>query len=310
MKRTDIVPLKEKRLHGTDTFPCAYYQTDDSFFFADMPFQVKHHWHEELEIVYFQHGSFHAEINMQKYDVCGECFFFVGSGDLHYIYANGNFAEKALVFSPSMLFFQENDPVQSSLIRPLFARELSFLHILTEDSPCFSLVKANFLAIAKIFVPENASGSNPQEQYALSDPISYARVKAALLNILADLAQYGLLSASVSSGDRRIDAIKSSLSYMKEHLEEKIYVRDLSGLANMNEQYFCRFFKKMIGKSPMEYLGELRIRHACTLLKETNHSVMDICLESGFNNLGNFLRTFKKICGCTPLQYRKKSGVL
>ena len=73
----------------------------------------------------------------------------------------------------------------------------------------------------------------------------------------------------------------------------------------MNEQYFCRFFKKALGKSPISYLNEYRIKQAMLLLQTTDMPVMDICLDCGFNNLGNFLREFKKNTGLTPLQYRK-----
>ena len=78
----------------------------------------------------------------------------------------------------------------------------------------------------------------------------------------------------------------------------------LAGLINRNEQYFCRFFKKVIGSTPMAYVNEYRIKQACRLLEETDLSVMDICLECGFNNLGNFLREFRRRTGTTPLQYR------
>ena len=75
----------------------------------------------------------------------------------------------------------------------------------------------------------------------------------------------------------------------------------------MNEQYFCRFFKKVIGRSPMEYVNEYRIKKAMHYLKESDLTVTEICLECGYNNFGNFLREFRKYTSTTPLQYRKRS---
>ena len=75
----------------------------------------------------------------------------------------------------------------------------------------------------------------------------------------------------------------------------------------MNEQYFCRFFKKVIGRSPMEYVNEYRIKKAIHYLKESDLTVTEICLECGYNNLGNFLKEFRKYTSTTPLQYRKRS---
>ena len=102
-----------------------------------------------------------------------------------------------------------------------------------------------------------------------------------------------------------MDVLKESITYMRNHYSEKIYISDLADLANMNEQYYCRFFKKAIGKTPIEYLNELRIQRSMRLLQSSQKSVLEISLECGFNNLGNYMRTFKKVTGTTPLQYRK-----
>ncbi len=76
----------------------------------------------------------------------------------------------------------------------------------------------------------------------------------------------------------------------------------------MNEQYFCRFFKQGIGRTPMEYVNEYRIRQARSLLQDTGMSVTAVSLECGFHNQGNFLREFRRYTGTTPLQYRKAQG--
>ena len=100
--------------------------------------------------------------------------------------------------------------------------------------------------------------------------------------------------------------IKKAIGYIQDNYKEKIYIRDLADLIGMNEQYFCRFFKKAIGRSPIEYVNEYRIKKARHYLEETDLTVMEICLECGYNNLGNFLREFRTDTDTTPLQYRKK----
>lgn len=304
MKHTAITPLKENRLHGTADFPCACYHADSTLFPANTPFLVKHHWHEELEIIYFQSGNFHLEINMEKYEIKEECFCLVGSGDLHYIYSESGFREMAFVFSLSVLCASASDPVQSRLVQPLTDGTMALPRLIFRKNPCFAVLKHEFFQIdaaAEIL----AEDIPHRDQYHIGSLPQYMRAKASLLTIFAALSEQNLLSASETGADRRVDTIKKSLSYMQDHLSEKIGMPDLAAQANMNEQYFCRFFKKVIGKPPVAYLNEMRIRYACRLLKETDHSVTEICLESGFNNLGNFMRTFKAVCGCTPLQYRK-----
>ena len=68
-----------------------------------------------------------------------------------------------------------------------------------------------------------------------------------------------------------------------------------------------RFFKKVLGKSPITYLNEYRIKQACILLQTTDLPIMEVGMDCGFFHLGNFMKEFKKYTETTPLQYRKKS---
>lgn len=306
MNKTSAISFRENKQHGSQDYPCAFYQAKDSLWPFSTPFQTKYHWHEELEIIHFQKGQFHLEINMQKYELTEECFCFVGSGELHYIYSKEIFEEQALVFSLPGLSFAEHDPVQTQLIRPLLDGSLSLPAVITRQNACFREIRQAFSDICAAF-PGAVPHTSFQDQYTLSATVQYLRVKIGLYRIFSALIENGLLSdtASGPGPDRRISTIKKALSYMKEHACEKIYVQDIASQVNMNGQYFCRFFKKMIGKTPIEYLTELRIKNACELLKNTDLPVMDVCLECGFNNLGNFTSAFRKYCGCTPRQYRK-----
>ena len=306
MKQTSSISFRENKRHGSQEYPCAFYQAKSSLWPFSTPFQTKHHWHEELEIIHFQKGQFHLEINMQKYEVDGECFCFVGSGELHYIYSKEDFEEQAFVFSLSGLSFAETDPVQTQIFRPLLDGDLSLPAVITRRDACFDEICQAFSGLCAAF-PGTIPHTFHQDQYTLSTTAQYLRVKISLYRIFSALLENGLLSdtASGSGPDRRISTIKKALSYMKEHAGEKIYVQDIAAQVNMNGQYFCRFFKKMIGKPPIEYLTELRIKNACELLQSTDLPVMEVCLECGFNNLGNFMNAFRKYCGCTPGQYRK-----
>ena len=71
--------LKEIRLHGTKSFPCAIYRT----YPAGKGTFVKHHWHDEIEILYFSAGKFQLEINMDSFPVWSECFYFINPGELY-----------------------------------------------------------------------------------------------------------------------------------------------------------------------------------------------------------------------------------
>ena len=85
----------------------------------------------------------------------------------------------------------------------------------------------------------------------------------------------------------------------------KIYIEDLALEANMNVQYFCRFFKSVIGKTPVEYINSYRIEKATELLQTETLSISNIALSVGIDNFSYFVKQFKKYKNCTPSQYRK-----
>ena len=289
--------LKELRHHGTKSFPFAAYKTC----FTTKGTMVKHHWHEEIEIIYFSEGNFRLEINMEPFYVHSECLYFINPGELHSIVIekNNGSEEEAIVFSPNILNFESFDAVQVQLIQPIQNGKLMFPRCIPPEHPAFTSVRDAFLNIMDI------CGHPATEQAVLEDLTNQLYIKSFLLHIFALLSDNRLFIPTEKNYDKRVEEIKKIITYIMENYKEKIYIRDLAILVNMNEQYFCRFFKRAIGRSPMEYTNEYRIKQSIQLLKETNLPVMEICLECGFNNLGNFLKEFRKYTNTTPLKYRK-----
>jgi AraC-like DNA-binding protein len=74
----------------------------------------------------------------------------------------------------------------------------------------------------------------------------------------------------------------------------------------MGESAFSHFFQKYAFRSFTQFLLDIRIGHACKLLLDTDETVGQICYKSGFNNLANFNRLFKKYRHSTPVEYRRR----
>ena len=127
------------------------------------------------------------------------------------------------------------------------------------------------------------------------------------MSILGILAEYDLLTLNDPVHNPRVELLKTVISYIRQNYQRPLSLGELAALAGMNEQYFCRFFKKALGKTPISYINDFRIRHAATLLCTTELPVTEVCLESGFNNLGHFMKEFKKATQFTPLQFRRQS---
>lgn len=292
--------LKEQKDHGTSVFPCGLYEIFEDTLWDG----VKHHWHDEIEILYFMKGEFVLHVNMETFPIRDECFCFINPGDLHSIDPIGKGVESAIVLNPCILSFEHYDIAQTQLLQPLVKGEIRLPRILDFSHPAFYKIKQEYLDILNVF--HQTGFFVPKEGQTVTETLSSQLfIRAGLLKILGILSSFSLLTQPEKTDNYRVEIIKSTLDYIRSHYQNKLYIRDLARQANMNEQYFCRFFKKALGKSPVSYINEYRIKQAIILLQTTDLPVMDICLDCGFNNLGNFLREFKKDTGFTPLKYRR-----
>ena len=89
---------------------------------------------------------------------------------------------------------------------------------------------------------------------------------------------------------------------------EPLDVRAVAAVAHVSEAHFIRTFRAVFGETPHRYLQRRRVERSMFLLRETDRSVTDICLDIGFTSLGTFSRTFREIVGETPSDYRKGNG--
>src|SRR5437868_10042459 len=88
---------------------------------------------------------------------------------------------------------------------------------------------------------------------------------------------------------------------------EPLDVPALAQIANVSQAHFIRTFRATFGETPHRYLQRRRVERAMFLLRATDRSVTDICLDVGFNSLGTFSRTFREIVGESPAEYRKRA---
>jgi len=81
----------------------------------------------------------------------------------------------------------------------------------------------------------------------------------------------------------------------------------LAQVAHVSEAHFIRTFRSTFGETPHRYMQRRRVEGAMFMLRETDRSVTDICLDVGFTSLGTFSRTFSEILGETPTSYRQNA---
>jgi AraC-like DNA-binding protein len=87
-------------------------------------------------------------------------------------------------------------------------------------------------------------------------------------------------------------------------------VPTLARIAHVSEAHFIRTFKATFGETPHRYLQRRRVERAAALLRDTDRSVTEICLDVGFASLGTFSRTFHDVLGESPSAYRRRAAPL
>ena len=94
--------------------------------------------------------------------------------------------------------------------------------------------------------------------------------------------------------------------HVSDNFQRKITLTEIASVANLSTKAFCRYFKSKTRKTFYDFLLEVRVAHACHLLLEKDMSVYEVCYDTGFNNLSNFNRYFKKITDKTPTGYKRE----
>lgn len=135
---------------------------------------------------------------------------------------------------------------------------------------------------------------------------------ATLLNIISIITKSETLplssfayrkSFSDDEGKRMNDVFKFAMDKYNEPLN----LDEVSDVANMSKNAFCRYFKKRTNKTFFQFLIEIRIENACKLILNKPELAISIISEQcGFNNIANFNRKFKELKNCSPTQFRSQ----
>lgn len=121
-------------------------------------------------------------------------------------------------------------------------------------------------------------------------------------NILTEL--YFSSIETIQVFDKYANEIQIVLDYIKNNYMNHIKLDELCNLIHISKYYFINIFKNHTGSTPHEYIINFRIGKAKKLLRTTNLSIKDICLNVGFNDESYFIKTFKKLNNITPNKYR------
>ncbi|MFH1728495.1 MAG: AraC family transcriptional regulator [Pseudomonadota bacterium] len=102
------------------------------------------------------------------------------------------------------------------------------------------------------------------------------------------------------------EQITLALNYIRDNLPEKLKLKEIAKYSALSQFHFNRIFKKVMQKTPFEYITDKRIKKAKSLLENPCLNVTEISMQVGFESVQSFSNLFRKKVGLSPSQYRKK----
>ena len=255
-------------------------------------FQYPLHWHNAAELFCNMSGYCRINVSGTEYMLSDGDLLLVPSGDIHEITASSKDGERYIVqFDITSLdcFGGINN------IRPYMKNTVK-IGKASEPELQESIVRCVLELIHEY--------ENKDCGYALS-------INARVFDIIVLVSRYLASKENISvlnEGNRKIAGFKQierAFEYIEKNYPSEISLKDISAYVGFSEYYFSRLFKDVTGQNFLNYLNSYRARQAEKLLKISEKQILDIALESGFNSLATFNRTFRKIRGCSPSFYRK-----
>jgi len=280
----------------------------------DEKLDVSLDWHDDPEIIYFKNGHYKLMLNLKEYDITDECFCIVNSGMIRKLESlDENGVEYAIRLNMDELCFKKDtDPVNEALLYPLKEGTIKFSEFITVSDFGFLHILRSFNDMVRRYRDFGTKGVTDTVsvcKYELNSVSDQLLIKADLLHIIALIESYGMVQDKEDiDSEKQVKAIKDSINYIREHYKEKLYIRNLSELTGLNEQYFIRFFGSVTGASPLDYINKYRVEQAARLLRDSDTHIYEIAEDCGFHNIGNFIKIFRSFTGETPHKFRKQFG--
>ena len=278
----DYLSNHEKKKRGTDIFPLDLYRVTKEHPRYDMPY----HWHKEIELVFVHSGEFSASLDGVEYKLSAGDALYIGSGVIH----GGTPSEcvyDCIVFDRDRLICQSE--IVRKRLKEIETGHRIIPYLRRGESQAGEYIKELFLAAR-----EEKGG---YEMAAMS----------ALLAFYGQVASEGLVTECEKDQLvlERLNRLRHALDFIEENYSSQITLDDIARRSGYSSKYFCRYFFAAVHKTPIEYLNFYRVERACFLLDTERGSVGEVAYKCGFNDLGYFIRTFKKFKGITPKKYAK-----
>ena len=277
--------LKENKPHGTKDDPFSTYHIKN----AGRSFQIPVHWHDELEIIYVKGGFLTVSISGESYIGKPGDAFVVSPGNLHLMGSDtGTVDYYTFLFPLKNLSFRADDLFEEKLLEPLNSGHLMINPRINDTAKglCEQLIEVH-------------ESKNQESESQLTAQI---KTKIILLQFILEMWKKGFIIENDTNGRNTVE--KEMVSYIQQNYTGKISLKEFGEQFHLSEKYISRYFKEHFHITLSQYVTYLRLEHAKQLLQDTDIPVTEVAMQSGYQNVSYFIRSFKKTYEISPLKYR------
>lgn len=285
LEESQIQSLLESNQNSRYEITLTIENSDIYFFkFENAKPYIPFHWHDSFELIYCLVGE--QTIIYQDSSVIlheGECII-INTSVLHATRSSDD--NQFILVQLPFDFVKKNIPEIESIIFDLK------LHSMDQK------IKTKQLMFTTIL----------DNMYSLSvvKPHGYElRFNALVYELLFQLLHnFSVTVSNISQhhSAKQQDLLVQIINYVHKNYSRTISIDEIASVCHLQPQYFCRFFKKNMGKTFLEFVNDVRMYHVYMDMQQTNLSITEISQKNGFSNYDTFLKTFRKKYGCKPSQ--------
>ena len=287
MSRSDLLEIEYRTYELPSDFPIKLIHGED-WRISDIPSGVLH-FHNCVEIgICESDGGWLDFLDGKRPFRKGDITFI--SGDIpHTTWSHPGTASKW-----SYLFLDAEE-----LLKPFFP-----LSMLPNAELFRELLYGNSYILPGAEYPRIASSACAMVRELIEEKLNYEiAVRSLFLTLATELMR--LKAEDPYKNSNRTTPIAPALAYINQNYMKSFPIDRLAECCRMSSSHFRKVFKRLMGMSPLEHLHHIRILKACSLLRMTESSILDISISVGFTSLSSFNRQFKSQMGVTPSQWRR-----
>ncbi len=252
------------------------------------------HWHSEIEIMVFTKGTSvntidNTEVHLNENDI-----LFIPSQSIHFGLSPSKEIEvHTLVFHIEVLCPQSRSNSVMKYFTPFINRTAQIPYVIRTTDKGYSELIFAFNQII--------------EMVKKKPPCFELHIINWLTKYFIELYSNGYVNTKPHNAiaDKNYTAVRDAIKYIENNYSQQLTVEELAYNAGFSKSRFMSIFKEYTNTTCKKFINLYRLEQAQTMLRDTNHTVLNIAISCGYNNISLFNREFKKVYGITPLEYRK-----